>query len=110
MKSHLCNHMAVLALLFAIGGTQAGASPLWLSGAQEQVLWRCVNHKASVSAPQGFSPSIGAVVPRSVALHTMPSTATSIVPTVEPYAYAVIDGQLLLVDPKARTIADVIER
>ncbi len=51
---------------------------------------------------------IGARLPRDIPLIELPVAAVSVVPAIAPYAYAMLDGHVLLVDPQTGIIvADV---
>ncbi len=60
-------------------------------------------------APANFQASVGEKVPSSIKLHTMSKTARREVPAVKSYDFAMLKGELLIVNPKTRTIADVIQ-
>ena len=57
-----------------------------------------------MAAPSVFEPSVGAMVPASVALRAWPSQVTGRIPAVRPYAYAVLDTKVLIVNPTDKKI------
>lgn len=117
MKSHLRYGVAALALLSSVGvASAAGANSslkasdsLNLTAAQEHVLWQSIGKQnANMKAPSGFTASVGAVVPGSVTLRTMPSDVTGRIPTVEPFRYTVLAKKLLIVNPTDKKVVDII--
>ena len=117
MKSHLRYAVVALALLSSAGAAAAAGAgsslkasdSLNLSTAQEQVLWRSIGKQnANMKAPPGFTASVGAVVPGSVTLRTMPSDVTGRIPAVEPFRYAVLAKKLLIVNPMDKKVVDII--
>ena len=60
------------------------------------------------SAPEGFTATVGAVVPASIRLRPLPRNAVKQVPELEAYDYAILPDQVLIVDPVAKTIVAVI--
>jgi hypothetical protein len=53
---------------------------------------------------------VGASVPSRVTLRSLPEGATAEVPEAEPYHYALVDNQILLVDPSDKRIVGIIRR
>jgi hypothetical protein len=60
--------------------------------------------RTSVTAPSGFSISVGAEVPQSVELYSLPSDVG-----VTKYRYTVVGGKTALVDPSTRKVVRIIE-
>jgi hypothetical protein len=61
-------------------------------------------------AAASFPASVGAKVPASIALKPVPMTVATDIPSVKPYSYAKLPNHnIVLVDPKNRTVAAVIE-
>jgi hypothetical protein len=118
MKSQIRNAAAAVALLLASTGLAAAAGSgamapnnrLSLTSTQEHTILQNIN-KQSVKkemAPSGFKAAVGQSVPTSISLHALPSNATSQVPAVKSYDYAMLPNQLLIVNPKDRKIVDII--
>jgi hypothetical protein len=110
---------ALVFLLVSVGFAGAmdngGIAPqdrLTLSGAQELAIFQSVSRQKTkkATAPSGFEPEMGQAVPESITLHKLPSDATSRVPTATPYDYAMLQNQLLIVNPRDRIAVDVIGR
>jgi hypothetical protein len=52
--------------------------------------------------------ALGSVLPESVVVTPLPTTAAVRVPAVQPYSYATVDGRVLLVDPVTNAVvADI---
>lgn len=119
MKSRLRRGAVALAVFASVGAASAAGAGSWLkvsdrlflTSAQEHVLWQTIGRQsANITAPAGFIASIGAVVPGSVTLRAMPSNVVSRIPTVEPFRYAILDKQLLIVNPEDKKVVDIITR
>ena len=118
MKPHHRYALAAVLLLAGFGGAWAGDTGsalkasdwLVLTGSQEQMIWQSVSgqNTRDMAAPSVFEPSVGAMVPASVALRAWPSKVTGRIPAVRPYAYAVLDTKVLIVNPTNKKIVDVI--
>ena len=84
---------------------------LSLSGTQQKTAWNDLNSAAKKqSAPPSFFRAVGETVPQTVKLQSMTAKAKSDVPSLRPYKFAMLEGQLLIVNPNNRKIADVIKR
>jgi hypothetical protein len=91
-------------------GWMAPKDRLTLSGAQELAIFQSISRQDAKkeTAPSGFTAEIGQPVPKSITLHKLPSDAASRVPTVKAYDYAMLQNQLLIVNPHDRIGVDVI--
>jgi len=93
-------------------GTRVIAAPLELSPAQRTVIYRTIvrERPAVVAAPAGVEFRVGARVPETVQLQTVPDTIAVEVPAIRSYRYMVINNRVWLVDPATSTVvAEVIE-
>jgi hypothetical protein len=87
----------------------SGSDKLKLTTSQERVVYLSVTQRRTKpSAPEGFTAAVGAVVPASIKLRAMPRTAVKQVPELGAYDYAILPDQILIVDPVAKTVVDVI--
>ena len=86
--------------------------PIELSAAQRQLIYSSLSKQTHVSraAPPEFAASVGAVVPQAVELAPLPDTVIQTVPQTRGYAFAFIANQVLLVDPTARRIVEIISQ
>jgi hypothetical protein len=108
---------ALLLLLASIGFAAAADSSraaakdrLTLSGAQELAILQSISRQGvkRETAPSAFEAEIGQTVPKSITLHKLPSEAVRQVPTIEAYDYAMLQNELLIVNPDDRIAVDVI--
>lgn len=53
--------------------------------------------------------TVGATVPDTVELQTVPDTIVSDVPSVKGYSYFVYNDDVVLVDPKTRKVVTIVE-
>jgi hypothetical protein len=60
--------------------------------------------------PAGFEPAVGTKVPsqKKLPLHPLPRPLVTQVPALKQYYYAKLPDKVLLVDPMARKVVDVI--
>jgi hypothetical protein len=83
---------------------------LELTAAQRQLIFASISQQThqSTAAPADFGPAVGAQVPAAIELTPMPETIVEVVPQTRGHAYAFIGGRVLIVEPKARQIVEVI--
>jgi hypothetical protein len=109
---------AVLAaVVFAIAAASAqtptqdsGAAPsLSLSPAQRQAIYQSVSKtQKNNAAPIGFRASVGAPVPAGIELTPLSDTLAKLVPQARDYEIAMIEKQVVLVDPKTKQVVAVV--
>jgi hypothetical protein len=98
---------------FAVAADNDWMAPkdrLTLSGAQELAVFQSIrgHNVKKETALSGFKAEIGQPVPKAITLHKLPSDAASRVPTVKACDYAMLQNQLLIVNPHDRIAVDVI--
>jgi hypothetical protein len=83
---------------------------LQLSDAQRQAVYQSISTRPSKkdTAPPGFRPAVGAQVPASIKLEPLPKAVVELVPKTADYQYAFVANQVLIVDPRSRTVVEVI--
>ena len=88
----------------------AGPPSLKLSPAQRQLIYASISSRThtSTAAPPNFGASIGGHLPEAVQLAPLPETIIEVVPQLRGHAYAFVGGQVLIVEPTARRIVEVI--
>jgi hypothetical protein len=80
-----------------------------LTVAQQQILYQSVsNTQKNNAAPTGFRATIGAQVPGGIVLVVVPAAITDIMPQTKGLATAMVEGQVLLVEPQGKTVVAVI--
>lgn len=90
-------------------GAAATNDRLNLTSAQRQEIWQSVSKQAAKeTTPAGFTAKVGEAVPSAVKLQALPSSLSSQVPAVKPYEYAMLQNQVLIVDPSSKKIVDII--
>jgi hypothetical protein len=117
MNGYFRNAVAVLALVAGTGfAAAAGMSNpastsdhLNLSSSQQKEIWQDVSTQATKeTAPSSFKAALGAVTPTAIKLQPLPTKASTDVPVVKSYDYAMLQNQVLIVDPSSRKIVDIV--
>jgi Protein of unknown function (DUF1236) len=88
----------------------AGAAPhLDFSTAQQETIFQSINKIAkNNAAPLGFRAAVGAVMPSSIELVAVPETIVQLVPQTRGLEAAQVEGQVVLVEPKAKQVVAII--
>ena len=82
---------------------------LHLTAAQQKTAWNDLNKQASAqTAPSGFSATAGSKVPDTVTIKAIPTKTAHAVSQLRPYDFAMVSGKILIVNPKDRTVAEVL--
>jgi hypothetical protein len=81
-----------------------------LSESQRQAIYQSISTRQAKkdTAPPGFRPAVGAQVPASIELEPLPKAITELVPKTADYQYAFVANQVLIVDPRSRTVVELI--
>jgi Protein of unknown function (DUF1236) len=80
-----------------------------LTVAQRQILYQSIsNTQKNNPAPAGFRATVGAQVPGGVALVPVPATIADIIPQTKGLETAMVQGEVLLVEPQGKTVVAVI--
>jgi hypothetical protein len=80
-----------------------------LTSGQQKMAWRDINMPSlNQSAPTGFTPSVGVVMPNSITTAPVPPKAASDVPALKPYDFAMVQKKLVIVNLSDHKIAEVI--
>jgi hypothetical protein len=83
-----------------------GSAP---SADEELAIYQQVRKSASKEAlPAGFRPEIGAKVPGSIALDSLPGDLSNRLPELRKYDYVMAQNVVPLVDPATRNVVDVL--
>jgi hypothetical protein len=93
------------------GGSMAAAKDrIGLSATQRQMIaWSIAGLADMQPVPPSFRPSPGTKVPDGLRLSEIPGIVRGVAPPADGYRYAMLDDKdLLLVEPRDGTIADVI--
>jgi hypothetical protein len=80
-----------------------------LSPAQRQTIFQSVsNGGKNNAAPIGFRVAVGATVPNGIELAPVSNTLTTLIPATDGLHVAMIEKQVVLVDPKSKRIIAVV--
>jgi len=85
-----------------------GTDTVILSAAQRRAVWSDLSKQATNQNASGFDATTGTFVPKSVKIEPIPSKAKAHIPSLRPYAYAMVDHKLVIVGPTNKVIADVL--
>jgi hypothetical protein len=82
-----------------------------LSTTQRSAIYSAVSQeKAKVKLSLAFNPVVGAKVPPSIALYTLPVSTLVDIPSIRSYQYTVVHDQVVLVDPTTLQVVDIIRQ
>ena len=83
---------------------------LELSQSQRDAVYQSISnrHAKKDTAPVGFRAAIGVHVPDSIKLEPLPKAIVELVPKTVDYQYAFVANQVLIVEPRSRTVVEVI--
>jgi hypothetical protein len=89
---------------------EATAPALKLSAAQKQTIYQSVSTRSQKNnpAPPGFRAAVGVHVPETIELAPMPDTLASLIPEAKGYEIAMVETQVVVVDPKSKTVVAVV--
>lgn len=87
----------------------ATAPALDLSAEQKQTIYQSVSSTQKNSpAPNGFRAAVGVHVPDAIELKPMPATLATLIPAVRDKEVGMVERQVVLVDPKTKTVVAVV--
>ena len=77
--------------------------------AQRQTVYQSIaKTQKNNAAPVGFRPGVGTVVPNGVELAPVPKTIAELMPQTKGLEAAMIEGEVILVDPQGKKVVAVI--
>jgi len=79
--------------------TVVTTEPVQLTPVQRQTIYRTIVRERVVPAPPTVEYRIGARVPESVQLHSVPQEVALEVPAIRAYKYMVVNNRVVLIDP-----------
>jgi Protein of unknown function (DUF1236) len=80
-----------------------------LTAAQKQIIYQSIsNTQKNNAAPIGFRATVGAPVPDGVGLVPLPAVIADIMPQTKGLEVAMVEGQVLLVEPQGKKVVAVI--
>ena len=85
---------------------EATAPALKLSAAQKQTIFQSLSSRSQKNnpAPPGFRAAVGMHVPETIELMPMPDTLAGVIPEVKGYEIAMVEKQVVVVDPKSKIV------
>jgi hypothetical protein len=92
----------------ATTGAATATDHLTLTLAQRHELWQGLSKQAKESAPAGFTARVGESVPSSIKLQPLPANLSTQIPAAKAYSFAILQSELLIVDPASKNIVDII--
>jgi hypothetical protein len=108
------NSFRTLVLVLAVGMLPAMAAAqtsdqatrsLELSASQRETIYQSVSKtQKNNAAPIGFRPAVGSMVPKGIELAPLPDTLGETIPAARGYEVAMVEKQILLVDPRSKIV------
>jgi hypothetical protein len=87
-----------------------GTDTVILSGAQRKAVWNDLSKQVTNQNAAGFDATTGTFLPSTVKIEPIPNKLTANNPSLRPYDYAMIDHDLVIVDPTNKVVADVLKK
>jgi hypothetical protein len=106
-KSTAASVLLCAALIWPFGA--AAQSALHLTSAGRAAIWKVLG-KTATDTQVAAGLQVGETVPEP--LHVLPFTAhvRKKVPAIKPYSYALVNGQVLIVDAQTRKIVAIVSK
>jgi hypothetical protein len=94
----------------AVTTPEQASDLLNLNAVQRREAWTCLSAAANGNqkAPVDFDAVVGAVAPSTLTLQPVASSASDAVPALRPYDFALVEGQVLIVNPSDKKIVGII--
>jgi Protein of unknown function (DUF1236) len=120
LDRRVCALFALMLAVALIGSTaepsaqtpaadSAAGPALDLSAAQRQTIYQSVSAtQKNNPAPPGFRVAVGAVVPDGIELKPIPATVATLIPETADHAVAMVERQVMVVDPRSRRVVAVV--
>jgi hypothetical protein len=109
---------ASLVVLFVVAGIASAQTPaldssiaphMELTAAQKQTIYQSISKtQKNNAAPTGFRAAVGAPAPAGIVLGSVPATITELIPQTKGLEAALVEGQVLLVEPEQKNVVAVI--
>lgn len=87
---------------------QDESGTLKLSAAQKAQIWKELGRKATNAQAPERTLKVGETLPHTMNSQSMPGKVANAVPAVKSYRYAMVNGQVLIVDPSTHKIAAIV--
>jgi len=90
--------------------TVVTTGPLQLTPVQRQTIYRTIVRERVARAPATVEYRVGARVPESVQLYSVPQAVAVEVPAIQAYKYMVVNDRVVLIDPAtSEVVAEVMD-
>jgi Protein of unknown function (DUF1236) len=90
--------------------TVVTTGPLQLTPVQRQTIYRTIVREQVARAPATVEYRVGARVPESVQLYSVPQAVAVEVPAIRAYKYMVVNDRVVLIDPAtSEVVAEVVD-
>jgi hypothetical protein len=87
----------------------AAGPALELTAAQKQTIYQSVSAtQKNNPAPTGFRAAVGAQVPDAIELQPISATLATLIPETADHEVAMVEKQVVLVDPKSKRVVAVV--
>ncbi len=87
---------------------QDETQPLTLTNSQRVAIWQMLGNQATQTSSTRSKPYVGQIVPNRLGLQPLPNSVSNQVPAVKSYDYAMLNNELLIVDPSTKEIVAII--
>jgi hypothetical protein len=75
---------------------------------QQQAAWNDLGSAPDQAGPASFKPATSSAVPSTVTVRMIPDKVAHDAPQLEPYDFAKVQGQLLIINPRDMMIAGIV--
>jgi hypothetical protein len=89
--------------------TVVTTEPLQLSPVQRRTIYRTIVREHVQAAPPTMEYRVGARVPDTVQLYSVPQSVAVEVPAVRTYKYMMVNGRVVLVDPTTSVVVGELQ-
>jgi len=114
----LLRFSTLLVALFVAGSIASAQTPaldggvapqVELTAAQKQIIYQSISKtQKNNAAPTGFRATVGAPVPEGIVVGSLPATIVELIPQTKGLEVALVEGQVLLVEPGRKNVVAVI--
>jgi hypothetical protein len=82
-----------------------------LTVAEKQEIWQSLSSvkTARANEPKDFTPQVGAIIPNGVSVQPLPDDITNNAPSLKGYHYAMLQNEIVIVNPTSKRIVDIIK-
>jgi len=111
MKKQAAIALAAAMLLPGVTLALAKTNPpetIHMTAAQRKIAWNDMKGAAEQKAGS-FVPEMGAILPADVSIKPVPKKAASKIPALKPFDFAMVEHQLVIVNPSNKVIAYVFK-